>query len=68
MDEQLRHKFSSVVRTHIESILRIVANVRLAKTHPEHSYLPESSFRRFWDVLLACALDDLEGPAVVGVL
>lgn len=68
MDEQLRHKFSSLLRTHIESILRIVANARLTKTHPEHVYLPEASFRRFWDVLLACALDDLEGSVVVGVL
>lgn len=68
MNEQLLHKFPSLLRTHIESILRIVANARLAKTHPEHVYLPEASFRRFWDVLLVCALDDLEGPVAVGVL
>lgn len=68
LNEQLRLQLSSCICSCIEAILRIVANARFGKTHPEHLYFSEAFFRRFWDLLLECALNNLEGPVAVAAL
>lgn len=52
----------------MHDILRVVANARYNKRKEGHSAVPEVHWRRYWDLLLEYALDDLEGPAEVATL
>lgn len=64
----LKKELSRFVRSHIHDILRVVANARYNKRKEGHASVPEAHWRRYWDLLLEFALDNLEGPAEVATL
>ena len=64
----LRTKLNRWVKSYIHDILRVVANARYKKRKEGHASVPEAHWRRYWDLLLEFALDNLEGPAEVAAL
>lgn len=58
-----RNALSTFLRHHCQDILRVVAHARFTKQRSRKEKVPETYFRKYWDLLLEYCLYSIDDPS-----